>query len=406
MRILLIGNFAPDRQESMLRFARLLERGLQERGHVVETWSPEPVAVRWLPSYRYGGAAKFFGYFDKFTAFPHRVRRQLSAATAEGREPDVVHILDHANAVYAPLFARLPLLTTCHDLLQIRAALGEFPQHRVSALGRRYQRWILRHLSRLPHVACVSAKTRDDLLRLAHLPEENVEVVLNGLNHPYRPLPRDEASAVASLMLRERSLAPEALALGKRGFLLNVGGGQWYKNRAGLLDLYAALRTQLQPVPRLVMVGKPLAPDLVERAAALGIAGDLLHLSNVSENQLQALYSLAAGLIFPSWHEGFGWPVAEAQACGCPVFTSDRAPLTEVGGDAAVYLDPANPTDAARRIAAAWDRRQELSARGLRRAAAWQPHAMIDRYLESYAGIAAAPAPLSHHEAAPRHRYA
>jgi glycosyltransferase involved in cell wall biosynthesis len=104
--------------------------------------------------------------------------------------------------------------------------------------------------------------------------------------------------------------------------------------------------------------------------------------------ELEALYSLAAGLVFPSLAEGFGWPVAEAQACGCPVFTSDRAPLPEVGGDAAVYFDPSDSAAAAELIALAWPERERLAAAGLERATAWSPARMIERYTALYRRLA------------------
>ncbi|HYD85393.1 MAG TPA: glycosyltransferase family 1 protein, partial [Opitutus sp.] len=76
MRVLLIGNFAPDRQESMLRFANMLTAGLVRHGHEVRTWAPEPRLVRLLPHYRYGGPAKLVGYVDKFLLFPRHVRHR------------------------------------------------------------------------------------------------------------------------------------------------------------------------------------------------------------------------------------------------------------------------------------------------------------------------------------------
>lgn len=385
MRVLLIGNFAPDRQESMLRYAHMLTTGLAAQGHEVRTWAPEPRLVRLLPRYRYGGPAKFVGYVDKFLLFPHHVRRQL----ARGAPADVVHILDHANAVYAPLFARRALVATCHDLMQIRAARGEFTQHCVSAPGRRYQRWILDSIARLPHVVTPSAETKRDLQRLAHLAPDRVTVIPLALNYPFRRLAPSAARLLVGRMLAERQLPGDALDA-DRGFIVNVGGGQWYKNRRGLLDIYAALRRTLHPAPRLLMVGKPLAPDLAAHRQTLGLGDDVLHVSSISEPQLQALYSLADALLFPSWHEGFGWPVAEAQACGCPVFTSNRAPMTEVGGDAAVYVDPADPAAAAAAIAAAWPHRDALAQRGLARAAGWSPPRMIERYIETYRALAGA----------------
>lgn len=367
----------------MLRFARLLTSGLRQQGHEVATWSPEPRLVKLLPRYRYGGPAKFVGYLDKFALFPRRVRQRLRS------EPrfDIVHILDHANAVYGPLFAGRPLLATCHDLLQIRAARGEFVQHQVSTLGRRYQSWILDNITRLPHVVVPSEESALHLRRLTSLSSDRISLIPLSLNYPYRRTAPAAARLVIGRMLRERHLAPGLLEHAGRGFVINVGGGQWYKNRPGLIDLYAELRRRLDPAPRLLVVGKPLSSELAGRVRQLDLADDVVQASNVTEAQLQALYSLAEALIFPSLYEGFGWPVAEAQACGCAVFTSNRAPMTEVGGNAAVFVDPEAPGQAARQIAEAWSRRAELAARGLDRAAEWDASRMIDRYVETYARL-------------------
>lgn len=390
MHVLLIGNFAPDHQESMLRFSRQLTAGLQAMNHEVSTWAPQPRLVRLLPRYRYGGFAKYVGYLDKFVLFPRQVRTQL----AQQRPVDVVHIIDHANAVYAPLFSARPVLATCHDLLQIRAARGEFSQHRVAGLGRRYQEWILSAIARLPHAVTPSAQTARDLHRLAGLPLERTTVVPMGLNYPYRRSPAGAARTVLAPMLQARGL-PADLLQRAGGFLLNVGGGQWYKNRSGLLELYAVLRRLLTPVPQLILVGKPLSAEHRGLAHALSIERDVTHLTHVSELELQALYSTAEGLLFPSWHEGFGWPVAEAQACGCAVFTSRRAPMTEVGGAAAAYFDPADVPAAARAIAEAWPQRDALGQKGLARASEWNPGRMIERYVDTYLRLGAAAQPVA-----------
>ena len=113
-------------------------------------------------------------------------------------------------------------------------------------------------------------------------------------------------------------------------------------------------------------------------------------MTNVSNPELEALYSLAEGLIFPSWEEGFGWPIAEAQACGCPVFASDRAPLTEAGGTAAVYFNPNDPAAAAKTIATAWPNRAAQRERGLLEVARWQPDVMFDAYEKIYRELVSA----------------
>jgi glycosyltransferase involved in cell wall biosynthesis len=384
MKVLLVGNLPEDRQESMRRFTDLLHSGLKARGHEVIQIAPSLRFGRWLKPYRYGGIPKYLGYLDKFGLFPRQLRAHVAAA-----RPDVVHIIDHANAVYAPSASAAPVLVTCHDLLQVRAALGEIPHQRVSGFGRRYQSWILQSLRRVPRVACVSAKTEADVLRLTGLPANRVTVVSNALNHPYRPI--DHATArerVAELAVANRAAASR-LSPGGGGFLLNVGGGHWYKNRPGLLAIHAELRRRLMPTPVLVMVGPPLSSDDAANVATLGLSEHVISFPTVTNPQLEALYRLAEGLIFPSWEEGFGWPIAEAQACGCPVFTSNRSPMTEVGGGSAVYFDPADPVAAAQAIATAWPHREAQRNRGLEEARRWHPDVMLAGYETLYRDLVA-----------------
>jgi glycosyltransferase involved in cell wall biosynthesis len=373
MRIVLVGNFAEDRQESMQRFADLLASGLGDRGHDVLLVRPEPRLARLAGTYRYGGLPKYLGYLDKFVLFPRRLRHRVAAAG-----PDVVHVVDHANAAYASACAGVPALATCHDLLQVRAALGELPAQRVGPPGRRYQAWIRDAIGRLPHAVCVSRQTRADVLRLTRLTPDRVSVIPNALNYPYARLPAPEA----------RARLTGRLAGHDRGFLLNVGGGQWYKNRPGLLLLYARLRATLPGTPPLLLVGKELAPADEALRIELGLKEHVVHLGSVTNAELAALYSLADGLIFPSLEEGFGWPIAEAQSCGCPVFTSNRAPMSEVGGRSATTFDPTDPASAAAAIAAAWPSRHARGQLGQLDAARWAPAAMLEAYEQVYRQLA------------------
>ncbi len=376
MNVLLIGNLPEDAQESMQRYTALLDAGLRARGHAVTVAAPRLRLARLGPRYRYGGLPKYLGYFDKFVLFPAALRRLVRAL-----QPDVVHLTDHASAVYRPALRGRRVICTCHDLLQIRAARSEFPRQRPGWSGRRQQEGILADLARLPHLACVSAQTRLDALRLTGLAPSRVSVVAPALNHPYRPV----APSVAWERLSGLRLDPRTPG----GFLLQVGGGQWYKNRPGLLALFAALRRRLPAAPVLAMVGPPLSADDDALARSLGVSPLLVPLTGVSNGQLEALYALAEGLLFPSWAEGFGWPVAEAQACGCPVFASNLAPMTEVGGRGAVYFDPADPDAAAVTVASAWDRRPTLRAVGLAGSARWRPDLMFEAYEALYRQIVA-----------------
>jgi glycosyltransferase involved in cell wall biosynthesis len=93
-------------------------------------------------------------------------------------------------------------------------------------------------------------------------------------------------------------------------------------------------------------------------------------------------------LLFPSWEEGFGWPIIEAQACGCRVLTSNRQPMMEVGGEGAVYADPedlgALASAMGRLLDAPPANRQALVDCGLRNAARFSTEQMIYGYAELY----------------------
>ncbi len=84
-----------------------------------------------------------------------------------------------------------------------------------------------------------------------------------------------------------------------------------------------------------------------ERAAlaAVPAQGEVLQTGALSADAIEAAYASARALLFPSHAEGFGWPIVEAQACGCPVLTTDDAPMNEIGGPQALYLPRLHPGD-------------------------------------------------------------
>ena len=330
MKILLIGNYENLHQQSMQRFAEMLREGLTTAGHEVRLVRP-PV---WLGRLRRGdtGLAKWIGYLDRFVLYPQLLRRQV-------RWADVVHVCDQANAVYVSHLLGKPHVVTCHDMLAICAALEEIPDSSTGWAGRIYQRWVLDGLRRARLVVCVSEQTWDELLRLSGRPETRCPLVHNALNYPYRPM--DAVESDASLQaLNLSSLQP---------FFVHIGGNQWYKNRAGVLRLFAELiKHPAYARCRLMMVGKPLTAELRALCAELALDDRVDERVDITNEQLRALYSRAEALLFPSLAEGFGWPIVEAQACGCPVVTTGQPPMTEVGGDAASYIDPDDSAAAAR----------------------------------------------------------
>jgi glycosyltransferase involved in cell wall biosynthesis len=170
-----------------------------------------------------------------------------------------------------------------------------------------------------------------------------------------------------------------------RPFLLHVGGNFNYKNREGLFRLFAQfLRLDGCGDYHLVLAGAGRDDKLQSLSQELGIERQVREAGEVTNEQLCALYSTAEALVFPSLHEGFGWPIVEAQACGCPVFTTNRRPMSEVGGDGALYFDPADEAAAARIVLEGLKHKKQLVVLGFRNAAKYKADAMIDAYLTCY----------------------
>jgi glycosyltransferase involved in cell wall biosynthesis len=306
------------RSESMRRFAQMLRSAYASRGHSVETWSPKARAFDVLPS-------KWAGYIDQYLLFPLSVRRAL-----ERVPPETLFVFcDQALGPWMPLIRGRPHVVHAHDLLALRSALGEFPENPTALSGRIYQRYIRRGFQTARHFISISQKTRDDLHRCGQILPITSEVVYNGLNYPYVRMAREDA---------RQALVAAGLPDSPRGMLLHVGGGQWYKNLAGTIALYASYAGQVpDPLP-LLCISPPADSKVLECLGRVPPRGRVSFYQGLSEPTLQAAYSHAEALLFPSLAEGFGWPIIEAQACGCPVVTTDEPPMSEVGGGNAVYL--------------------------------------------------------------------
>lgn len=320
-KILLIGNYLLDHQESMQRFANALEKSLSEKNIPCEVLRP-PVILGHL-SKKLPSLSKILGYFDKYFLFPLYLSYFTFINSFKG-----VHILDHSNSVYRPWLNGATALITCHDLLAIRGALGKFQHHRVGWSGRILQSWILKNLNAADGVAFVSNKTKDDFHQLINdLPLEERQIYM-GLTYPYQKLQDTEEEL--ALIHPELTKAP---------YLLHVGSNAWYKNRQGMIELFIVLKKRYRLPHRLVFAGESLTPELKKLLEKNKLLGEVLDLSKQTDLAFNHLYSNAEALLFLSLEEGFGWPVLEAMASGCLVVTTHRPPMDEIGGHAAYYLE-------------------------------------------------------------------
>ncbi|HEU5040110.1 MAG TPA: glycosyltransferase family 1 protein [Gemmatimonadales bacterium] len=197
---------------------------------------------------------------------------------------------------------------------------------------------------------------REDCIMMGARPER-IHVVPHGVDPYLRPAPEEAKAA-----LRTR------LGL-SRPYILFLGGITPLKNIGNLLRAFGIV-ARTHDVD-LVLAGfkrwsfeQELAP-----IAELGLQDRVKYVGYIPDEELAALYSAAACLALPSWYEGFGIPIVEAMACGCPVVTSSgRHAAPEVAGGAAVLVDPADPTAIAAGLSRVLDDpalRAELVAKGL-----------------------------------------
>jgi glycosyltransferase involved in cell wall biosynthesis len=317
-------------QQSMPRFARMLAEGMSERGHTAEILSPK---AGFFNLHSHPTIKKWLGYVDQYIVFPRQLKSKLKKYPVD----TLFVFTDQALGPWVPVVADRPHVIHCHDFLALRSALGEIPENPTSWTGRQYQNLIRKGFSKGKHFISVSQKTKDDLHRFVLSRPVSSDVVYNGFHKPFHS--NDPAEA------RSRFGEKTNLDL-NAGYLLHVGANTWYKNRSGVLEIYDAWRTMYQKYLPLLMIGEP-TNELLSRQEQSPFKADIHWLTGIEDETLRLAYAGATAFIFPSLGEGFGWPIAEAMASGCPVITTNEAPMTEVAGTAG-FLVPRMPHDKSR----------------------------------------------------------
>lgn len=289
--------------------------------------------------------------------------------------------LFHATFNIMPAGLTMPCVTTIHDLMWLTNPrwCNSRPLGRMEALF--HAHGIRRALRRAAAITTVSEASRTQII--AHCPPAGRETftTMSGVSPDFRPVRRDTAR------LAELGLRPD------RQFVLTVGQYAPYKNHEGALHAFAHAfdRSDIDLV--LVQRMGRKADRLLRLAAALGIRERVHLLRPVSRQDLVQLYSAAAALLHPSFCEGFGNPVAEAMACGCPVVTSNVSAMPEVTAGAALLAPPRDPRAIAAALRRAVDDRKlaaSMREAGLARAAQLSWRAFAAETLAVYRRVLAA----------------
>jgi glycosyltransferase involved in cell wall biosynthesis len=281
-----------------------------------------------------------------------RLERLLSLGLATVRPEPVRRRLRSADVVHYPFTIRVPsveapTVVTLHDLQHL-----DLPQ--LFSRAERAFRSVYYHRSaRAAHrVVVPSAFVRDSAVERLGLDRDRVRVIPHGIDHE-RFSPAD---------------------VEREPFLLYPARAWPHKNHTRLYEAFAILRRE-RPDVRLVLTGgghTGTAPEGVDVRGEVPIA------------ELVALYRRAAALVFPSRYEGFGQPVLEAMATGCPVACSDVPALAEVAGGAARTFAPDDAEAIAAAIRDVLADPEQYSARGLERAASFTWERAAAQYEDAY----------------------
>ncbi len=314
-------------------------------------------------------------------AAPFTLREQPTLLRALARNPVD---LFHATSYPSPWRCRAPLVVTIHDLL-CKADPAFYPRIRgpKGVAMRLYYEWMNHHATHAAsHILTVSDYAREEILRFyPDLDPARITVAYNGVDPAFTPRPEEE---VRGMRAHYGLDAP---------YLLFVGTFNPRKNLLGCLEAMARLVRSPQWRHDLAVAARidPRYPEIQARIRDLGLAERVHLLDYVPAADLPALFSGAAAVVQPAFHESFGLPVVEAFACGVPVVTASTTALPEVGGDAALYVDPADVGA----LAAAMERvvgdralRGRLIERGRARAALFSWDRTAARTLQVYAQVA------------------
>ncbi len=216
-----------------------------------------------------------------------------------------------------------------------------FPRY-YSLWRRLYLRWsTARALKRARRIIAVSESTKRDLVKLYSARVEKIEVVHHGVDN--------------EIFNFQFSIFKEKLRI-EKPYLLYLGRIETKKNIQGILEAYKILKEQYAIPHELVLAGAPgygyknLKLKIDDLLKIVNCKLKIKELGYVSEEEKWQLLAGADIFLFPSFYEGFGLPVLEAQTVGVPVVTSYGSCLPEIAGQGALFVNPANPAQIAEAV--------------------------------------------------------
>jgi glycosyltransferase involved in cell wall biosynthesis len=267
---------------------------------------------------------QFAGAFSSFSRHLRTLRHRWFPPRflVQHVRPDIYHEMN-----YVPVLKGDRTITTIYDM-SFRICPERLPKKRVIWLEMNARR-----MKAVDHVLTISRSASSDIQDLLGVPEDRITIAYPGVNPIFR-------SAEHS---RNRPIIINGISL-QKPFVLYVGTIEPRKNIDLLIRAFRLVRQELSGELTLVLAGGKgwLYRSLFSLTEQLELANSVKWMGYVRDEDLPTLYQSASVFCYPSHYEGFGMPVVEAMACGCPVVTSNRPSLREIVGDAAITVDPSD----------------------------------------------------------------
>ena len=268
-----------------------------------------------------------------------------------------------------PLYKKFKTIVTVHDLTPIVFPKA-FPRGLKGEIKWQMQKFALRKAN---GIITDSKNSKEDVAKYIGIRESRVDVVYLASGEDFKVITLSETKIKS---LRSKYNLPEK-------FVLYVGDVTWNKNLPRLID---AIKTTKIP---LVMIGKSLVSEDYDRANPWNNdlkrvqelareSEQIIRLGFVDSQDLVAIYNLATVFVMPSLYEGFGLPILEAQACGCPVVTTKEGSLAEVAGESAEFAD------GIKKIFESKNLQEELRAKGFKNSSKYSWQKTAKQTLEAY----------------------
>ena len=253
---------------------------------------------------------------------------------------DVMH---WTNGVIFPqtLSTKIPAVVTLLDIQHIY-----FPEFFSPKTIARRNKLFAQSIHQAKAVITISEFTRQSIIEHYDADPAKISVIYLGVNLTRFNAPLSSNDTVS---LRKKYNLPEK-------FLIYPAGTWGHKNHLRLLDAVHQVKAMQIPDIQIVLTGiQQVRHDMIlAKINELGLADNVHHLGHVEWQELPQLIRLARGMIFPSLFEGFGLPIIEAMAAGCPVASSTATALDEVAGTAVYKFDPTQNTEIAEAIYKLW----------------------------------------------------